>query len=348
MSEHPAIASSFASVTSSHSSEGSHQAPAASSIHIGDSLRAILSGIGGHCHDESNRGIRSRRFFGRADSGSRTSERESETRASVWESDARNYVGITSMQALESLLAREIPNRIESEENEDGLDNHGPRGTSRDEYEDAHMSNDNDFDVTDTDVPQEGNTELPEQREAAEPIESDATRADVQLAPSWRGDEATMQVEDHRNEQQHLLEQSSVVGEAEEIARDREDMVEERNHAGTGDEGPQPERGEPENERQRNSDDDSNQNQIDPSFLDALPPELRAEVIATHGQPRDQAPAGGATGSGGGITALTGEEQVDPEFLAALPPDIQAEVLQQQAAARHGGLAQANLFERMV
>ncbi|KAK9109074.1 hypothetical protein Sjap_017134 [Stephania japonica] len=63
---------------------------------------------------------------------------------------------------------------------------------------------------------------------------------------------------------------------------------------------------------------------IDPAFLDALPEELRAEVLSSqHGQVAQ--PSNAQTQSSGDI---------DPEFLAALPPDIRAEVLAQQQAQR--------------
>ncbi|KAI4366524.1 hypothetical protein MLD38_022393 [Melastoma candidum] len=63
---------------------------------------------------------------------------------------------------------------------------------------------------------------------------------------------------------------------------------------------------------------------IDPAFLDALPEELRAEVLsAQQGQVAQPATADLQT---------TGD--IDPEFLAALPPDIRAEVLAQQQAQR--------------
>ncbi|KAJ8645550.1 hypothetical protein MRB53_007298 [Persea americana] len=63
---------------------------------------------------------------------------------------------------------------------------------------------------------------------------------------------------------------------------------------------------------------------IDPAFLDALPEELRVEVLSTQ---QSQA------------TQLSNDqpqyaEDIDPEFLAALPPDIRAEVLAQQQAQR--------------
>lgn len=63
---------------------------------------------------------------------------------------------------------------------------------------------------------------------------------------------------------------------------------------------------------------------IDPAFLDALPEELRAEVLSAQqgqvAQPSNAEPQN------------TGD--IDPEFLAALPPDIRAEVLAQQQAQR--------------
>ncbi|XP_065881477.1 E3 ubiquitin-protein ligase UPL2-like [Euphorbia lathyris] len=63
---------------------------------------------------------------------------------------------------------------------------------------------------------------------------------------------------------------------------------------------------------------------IDPAFLDALPEELRAEVLSAQQgqavQPSNAEPQSSA--------------DIDPEFLAALPPDIRAEVLAQQQAQR--------------
>ncbi|XP_062194138.1 E3 ubiquitin-protein ligase UPL1-like isoform X2 [Phragmites australis] len=66
----------------------------------------------------------------------------------------------------------------------------------------------------------------------------------------------------------------------------------------------------------------SSANEIDPTFLEALPEDLRAEVLAS--QQNRSAPTAS-------YTPLAAEE-IDPEFLAALPPDIQAEVLAQQRA----------------
>ncbi|KAM7504309.1 hypothetical protein LguiB_003213 [Lonicera macranthoides] len=66
-------------------------------------------------------------------------------------------------------------------------------------------------------------------------------------------------------------------------------------------------------------------NGIDPTFLEALPEDLRAEVLASQqSQPAPQAPT----------YVPPAAEDIDPEFLAALPPDIQAEVLAQQSVRR--------------
>lgn len=71
--------------------------------------------------------------------------------------------------------------------------------------------------------------------------------------------------------------------------------------------------------------DASNANGIDPTFLEALPEDLRAEVLASQQQSRSTATP---------TYAPPTVEDIDPEFLAALPPDIQAEVLAQQRAQR--------------
>ncbi|KAK9080849.1 hypothetical protein SSX86_000608 [Deinandra increscens subsp. villosa] len=63
---------------------------------------------------------------------------------------------------------------------------------------------------------------------------------------------------------------------------------------------------------------------IDPTFLDALPDELRAEVLS--GQPGPVTQVSNTEPQNGGVN------DIDPEFLAALPPDIRAEVLAQQQA----------------
>ena len=65
-------------------------------------------------------------------------------------------------------------------------------------------------------------------------------------------------------------------------------------------------------------------NAIDPTFLEALPEDLRAEVLASQQAQPVQPPA----------YAPPSVDDIDPEFLAALPPDIQAEVLAQQRAQR--------------
>ncbi|XP_073020547.1 E3 ubiquitin-protein ligase UPL1-like isoform X2 [Primulina eburnea] len=70
----------------------------------------------------------------------------------------------------------------------------------------------------------------------------------------------------------------------------------------------------------------SNSNGIDPTFLDALPEELRAEVLASQQAQPVQVPAP--------TYAPPMVEDIDPEFLAALPLDIQAEVLAQQRVQR--------------
>ncbi|XP_021641769.2 E3 ubiquitin-protein ligase UPL1 isoform X2 [Hevea brasiliensis] len=63
---------------------------------------------------------------------------------------------------------------------------------------------------------------------------------------------------------------------------------------------------------------------IDPTFLEALPEDLRAEVLASQQAQSVQPPT----------YTPTPVDDIDPEFLAALPPDIQAEVLAQQRVQR--------------
>ncbi|XVE60630.1 hypothetical protein DITRI_Ditri05aG0143100 [Diplodiscus trichospermus] len=75
-------------------------------------------------------------------------------------------------------------------------------------------------------------------------------------------------------------------------------------------------------EQQINS--DAASGSIDPAFLDALPEELRAEVLSAQ-QGQVAQPSNAEQQNSGDI---------DPEFLAALPPDIRAEVLAQQQAQR--------------
>ncbi|KAG0451467.1 hypothetical protein HPP92_026407 [Vanilla planifolia] len=73
-----------------------------------------------------------------------------------------------------------------------------------------------------------------------------------------------------------------------------------------------------------------NVNAIDPTFLEALPEDLRAEVLASQQAQSSQTAS----------YAPPIAEDIDPEFLAALPPDIQAEVLAQQRAQRDGHIHQ--------
>ncbi|XP_078171361.1 E3 ubiquitin-protein ligase UPL1-like [Carex rostrata] len=73
-------------------------------------------------------------------------------------------------------------------------------------------------------------------------------------------------------------------------------------------------------------------NEIDPTFLEALPEDLRAEVLASQ-QGRQAGGSVGEAETGAGIAGDAADE-IDPEFLAALPPDLQAEVLAQQRAQR--------------
>lgn len=84
---------------------------------------------------------------------------------------------------------------------------------------------------------------------------------------------------------------------------------------------------------------------VDPSFLEALPPEIRREVLEQHRilclQQRLAARATEVTTASESSNANEGPQEVSPEFLAALPPALQEEVLtqqrleqQRQAAAR--------------
>ncbi|KAK9758378.1 hypothetical protein RND81_01G225900 [Saponaria officinalis] len=69
---------------------------------------------------------------------------------------------------------------------------------------------------------------------------------------------------------------------------------------------------------------DSESGPIDPAFLDALPEELRAEVLSAQ-QGLSNQPSN---------AEQQNTEDIDPEFLAALPPDIRSEVLAQQQVQR--------------
>ncbi|ONK77230.1 uncharacterized protein A4U43_C02F4420 [Asparagus officinalis] len=74
------------------------------------------------------------------------------------------------------------------------------------------------------------------------------------------------------------------------------------------------------NQHNRSSGPDS----IDPAFLEALPEDLRAEVLNSR-QSQVAEPSSDQSQADG---------EIDPEFLAALPPDIREEVLAQQRAQR--------------
>ncbi|CAH8320273.1 unnamed protein product [Eruca vesicaria subsp. sativa] len=86
--------------------------------------------------------------------------------------------------------------------------------------------------------------------------------------------------------------------------------------------GQEAEQDNPPEEQPVNRDVDSSS--IDPAFLDALPEELRAEVLSSQ---QGQAPQPSSN-------EQQNSEDIDPEFLAALPADIRAEVLAQQQAQR--------------
>ena len=62
---------------------------------------------------------------------------------------------------------------------------------------------------------------------------------------------------------------------------------------------------------------------IDPTFLEALPDEMREEVLNQH--VRDQRAA---------QLERPADSAISAEFLDALPPDIRAEIIQQEAAER--------------
>jgi E3 ubiquitin-protein ligase HUWE1 len=61
---------------------------------------------------------------------------------------------------------------------------------------------------------------------------------------------------------------------------------------------------------------------IDPEFLEALPEDMRADVVAQHLRESRAAAA---------QTQPAASTEISPEFLDALPPDIRAEVIQQEA-----------------
>ncbi|KAF5283384.1 hypothetical protein FQA39_LY04760 [Lamprigera yunnana] len=66
---------------------------------------------------------------------------------------------------------------------------------------------------------------------------------------------------------------------------------------------------------------------VDPSFLEALPPDMRREVLEQY-RMLNTRPAGSHSTNDDTATSVSSE--VSPEFLAALPPALQEEVLTQQ------------------
>uniref|UniRef100_A0A7N0U1T4 HECT-type E3 ubiquitin transferase n=2 Tax=Kalanchoe fedtschenkoi TaxID=63787 RepID=A0A7N0U1T4_KALFE len=88
-------------------------------------------------------------------------------------------------------------------------------------------------------------------------------------------------------------------------------------------------------ENNQANDEDSRVSTIDPTFLEALPEDLREEVLASQQAQTVEAPA----------YVPPSIEDIDPEFLAALPPDIQAEVLAQQRAQRIAQQAEGQAVE---
>lgn len=81
---------------------------------------------------------------------------------------------------------------------------------------------------------------------------------------------------------------------------------------------------------------------VDPSFLAALPEDIRREVLQNQLGIRPPARAPPAPSPAPPVVATPGLTEVSPEFLAALPPAIQEEVLaQQRAEQQRRELAQA-------
>ncbi|PWN38380.1 uncharacterized protein FA14DRAFT_159977, partial [Meira miltonrushii] len=78
---------------------------------------------------------------------------------------------------------------------------------------------------------------------------------------------------------------------------------------------------------------------IDPTFLEALPEEMREEVLNQHFRERRVAAAAAAAAGDGNTSSTDPSANADstsiaPEFLDALPPEIRAEVIQQEAQER--------------
>ncbi|MCO5550877.1 hypothetical protein L7F22_004371 [Adiantum nelumboides] len=70
---------------------------------------------------------------------------------------------------------------------------------------------------------------------------------------------------------------------------------------------------------------------IDPTFLEALPEDMREEVLNQHFRERRAAEAAARAVAGGGSSTRQESSSIAPEFLEALPPEIRAEVIQQEA-----------------
>ena len=335
--EHPAIANSCMTAGSALE-ETNHLTSSA------DRLRAVLTGLGSSRHDEVVPNTRGRRSFGLLSSSSgvptRMSERENETRASVWESDALSHLGIPSMQMLESMLSRELANRLESHDRPDESNDDPP----------ASVCTTDEGAVLREAMNEQDNNERCDASHEAEGRHEEGEEGTTEVPPQPHGDDLQDTVASGSDDTNGRRERAHMEVEENAQTTRQRSQAEPMNEDGAGgDEDGRDEGAEQGDRENQGNEQEQEQRQIDPAFLAALPPELRAEVMATYGQ-HDRS-AGGATGSAGGITALTGQEEVDPDFLAALPPDIQAEVLQQQAVARRdpiGFSRQAMDFARTV
>nr|CAB3254981.1 E3 ubiquitin-protein ligase HUWE1-like [Phallusia mammillata] len=81
---------------------------------------------------------------------------------------------------------------------------------------------------------------------------------------------------------------------------------------------------------------------VDPSFLAALPADIRQEVIREQLSRNNQRSTTAASTSG-----QTSASGVSPEFLAALPPNIQEEVLEQERRERSRNVVSATMDDGM-
>lgn len=79
---------------------------------------------------------------------------------------------------------------------------------------------------------------------------------------------------------------------------------------------------------------------VDPSFLAALPNDIRHEVIQEHLRMQRMGERNLQTPSQQNQAANESLVEVNPEFLAALPPNIQSEVLMQQRIEQQRQTAQ--------